>query len=190
MQSEIENGPHGSVCRKTSHKQNSKWDWGKNMITQNLTLGRRSLAKLGLFAALGTTLLPKKTSAAEEMNAQEKANLAIVNAYLRGFFEPKIDAKKMADVFADNCVFRMSDDLPIMRGKETLIGAINKGAEGGKRWDIRIVNALSRGPVVTVSRAETGRAPGKADINIAVVGVFIFKDGKISEWYDYVPKAS
>ena len=54
--------------------------------------------------------------------------------------------------------------------------------------EVKVVRAFARGPVVTVERFETMHAPGKPERHLPVVGFFAFKDGKIAEWYDYVPK--
>lgn len=158
------------------------------MFERILGTGRRVVLAAALIAIFGFTGVTAK--AAEEMNAEEKAHLATVTAYLRGYFNPKIDVDTMAAPFADDVSFRSSDTAPTQHGKAALIESLKKGAASDLRWDIKIVNSYARGPIVAVSRVETGRQPGKPDRNLPiVVGLFIFKDGKISEWYDYVPKS-
>jgi len=165
------------------------WDVS-NMFESTSKVTRRTIVKAGSLTLVGLAALRgEQVQAAEEMNAAEKANLAVVTAYLRGYNDQVIDADKMASVFSEDCAFRTSETAPTQHGKAALIASIKRGAENPGRWDIQVVNAFSRGPIVAVSRAETNRTPGRPERHIAVVGLFVFKDGKISEWYDYLPKA-
>src|SRR5882672_1802422 len=119
---------------------------------------RRTIVKAGSLTLVGLAGLR-----GERVDAAEKAPLPVVTAYLRGYYDQMIDADNTPSAFSDDCAFRTSETAPTQHGKAALIASIKRGAENPGRWDIQIVNAFSRGPIVAVSRAETNRAPGRPE---------------------------
>ncbi len=56
----------------------------------------------------------------------------------------------------------------------------------GEKLDVKILHTYAEGPLVTNKRIDTLTTPSKPPQSFPVVGVFIVKKGKITEWTDYL----
>lgn len=126
-----------------------------------------------------------------ELTAAEKANLKVVDDYLKSFEDPKADtAALIRQYMAASATVRFSQDLPIITGVDKIIEAMKGFTAKGERYEIKTVRSLVKGPIVVNDRLDSTFYPdGKKTGPDPVVGIFLVKDGKIQEWFDYVAKA-
>jgi limonene-1,2-epoxide hydrolase len=58
----------------------------------------------------------------------------------------------------------------------------------GVTLTVETLETTAHGPVVMNKRIDTMKTPDKPDQVFPVVGVFVVKNGKITEWTDYLDK--
>ena len=150
------------------------------------------LSRRTAFQASGALALMAMAGPADaaEVSAAEKANLKLVSDYLKASEDPKADmAALIRQYMAPNASVRFSQDLPILTGQDKIIEAMKGFTAKGERYEIKIVRSLVKGPMVVNDRLDSTFYPdGKKEGPAPVVGVFLVKDGKIQEWFDYVAK--
>ena len=145
-------------------------------------------------AALAMLALAGSAEAHEhgpEMTAVEKANLKVVDDYLKAFEDPKADTAALIRTYmAPNATVRFSQDFPMITGVDKIIEAMKGFTAKGERYEIKTLRSLVRGSMVVNDRLDSTFYPdGKKEGPTPVVGVFLIKDGKIQEWFDYAAKA-
>ena len=126
-----------------------------------------------------------------ELTAAEKANLKLVEGYLKASEDPKADmAALIRQYMAPDARVRFSQDLPMLSGQDKIIEAMKGFSAKGERYEMKIVRSLVKGPMVVNDRLDSTFYPDGRKVGPApVVGVFLIKDGKIQEWFDFVAKA-
>ncbi|HXP83606.1 MAG TPA: limonene-1,2-epoxide hydrolase family protein [Bryobacteraceae bacterium] len=131
----------------------------------------------GLAAALG---LSRRADAAEP-TAAEKANLALVTDFCASFAGR--DMSKIAAFMADDCVYRVTETTPPVRGKDA-IERIRTYVERSTKIEFKILESWVKGSVVVNERIDGFVSPQRTNA-YHLTGVFFVKDGKIAEWTDY-----
>lgn len=145
---------------------------------------RRALLAGGGMALAGA-FAPALSAAArteKDWTAAEKANVQVVNAFIKALEDKKADG--LVALMAPTGRARMtahSQD-PAM-SPEQFKGAIGKFFESGG-VQIKTHETIAQGPLVMNVR--TDRITTKAGLqDVHYAGVFYLKDGKIVEWNDY-----
>ncbi|MFN8064696.1 MAG: limonene-1,2-epoxide hydrolase family protein [Vicinamibacterales bacterium] len=136
---------------------------------------RQFLTGLGaIAAATGTTgtLQAAPTPA-------EQANIQVVKDFCAAW--PSHDLDRILSFFADNGSYRMTETMEPTKGREALIARITTILNNVNQFEI--LDTWARGPMVINERID--RFSNFQLRSWHGVGVFLVKDGKIVEWYDY-----
>ena len=142
---------------------------------------RRTAFVAGALGAVAVATLGKTAIAAEE-KSDTKANEKVVADFIAAWKDPD----KAVTFLADNCSVRMEEDKPAIMGPAN-VGAAFKGFMGpGVTLTVKVLHTYAEGPLVTNKRVDTLTTPGKPPQTFPMVGVFIVKKGKITEWTDYL----
>jgi limonene-1,2-epoxide hydrolase len=150
-------------------------------------VSRRDLFMAGALGAVGASGLLTKSAFAAEASAQEKAQVATVNAFCKLWGEGGSKVAEIMSHMTDDCVFKINGQPPIV-GKDKVAAAFTSFFKNGERYEMIINDTWAKGPVVVHYRTDTtikttGREPPGP-----IVGFYIFKDGKISEWEEVIYK--
>jgi limonene-1,2-epoxide hydrolase len=142
---------------------------------------RRTAFVAGALGAVAVATLGKTAIAADE-KSDAKANVKVVEAFIKAWNDPD----KSVTYLADNASVRMVEDQPAVVGPANVAAAFKGFMGHGEKLDVKILSTYAGGPVVTNKRIDTLTTPGKPPQAFKVVGVFIVKKGKIVEWADYL----
>jgi len=141
-----------------------------------MTLNRRSFLASGLLLpAAGLTV----GAAAAEPSAAERANMQVVRDFCAAW--PSHDLDRILSFFADTGSYRMTETMEPTKGRDALIARIKMIINNVTQFEI--LDTWSRGPMVVNERID--RFTNFQLKSWHGVGVFLIKDGKIVEWYDY-----
>ena len=132
-------------------------------------------AGLGVAAVAG---ISRQANAAEP-SVLEKANMQIVKDFCAAW--PSHDLEKILAFFSDNGAYRMTETMEPAKGREALTARIKTIINNVDRFEI--LDTFARGPMVVNERID--RFSNFQLKSWHGVGVFLIKDGKIVEWYDY-----
>ena len=141
-------------------------------------LDRRSFLAAGLGAAATAAAFAAPVEAAEQ-TATEKANIQVVKDFCAAW--PSHDLEKILGFFADNGSYRMTETMEPTKGREALIARLKMIINNVSQFEI--LDTWARGPMVINERID--RFTNFQLKSWHGVGVFLVKDGKIVEWYDY-----
>jgi limonene-1,2-epoxide hydrolase len=118
--------------------------------------------------------------------ATEKANLDVVDQFCKAWFIRPADASRetMLSLMTPDGLWRIRTGTPRI-GHEA-VGALMKTALDTTRFDLNVFDTFARGNIVVNTRIDSNvYTNGKpTDTPYPIAGVFIMKDGKISEWYE------
>lgn len=113
---------------------------------------------------------------AQTSNAQ-----AVVEHFLQACCELDMDAA--LELIDDNCVYQ---NVPFhkARGKKNIVKALQGMGKAMDHFGVEMVNIAVNGDVVLTERVDTlgGRF---FNVELPIMGVFVVKNGKITEWRDY-----
>jgi limonene-1,2-epoxide hydrolase len=143
---------------------------------------RRTAFVAGALGAVAVATLGKTAIAAEEKKGDAKANEKVVNDFIAAWSDPD----KAVAFLADNCSVRMEENKPAITGPANVATAFKGYLSHGEKLDVKILHTYAEGPLVTNKRVDTLATPGKPSQSFPIVGVFIVKKGKITEWTDYL----
>jgi limonene-1,2-epoxide hydrolase len=132
-------------------------------------------AGLGMAAAVGST---RRLEAAEPTPA-EKANMQVVKDFCAAW--PSHDLDRIVSFFADTGSYRMTEAMEPTKGRDALIARLKMIINNVTQFEI--LDTWARGPMVINERID--RFTNFQLKSWHGVGVFLVKDGKIVEWYDY-----
>jgi limonene-1,2-epoxide hydrolase len=160
-------------------------------------LGAFAIAVAGTAGAAGPTDAPASGAApvAPNLNAPsaasagtiQKADVQLVKDFCKAWGDDPPDADDMVNKYlSDDCVVRFGDTIEPVTGHDAAIALFQTFLSNGERYDLKILETFSRGPVVVNSRVDSTIKGTRTTHPTSVVGVFIVKDGKIKEWSDYV----
>ncbi|HEY4029777.1 MAG TPA: nuclear transport factor 2 family protein [Caulobacteraceae bacterium] len=134
---------------------------------------------LGGAAGLGLTLAAGVSSAQiAPMSEAERANLKLVDDFCASW--PAHDLARIMAFFSDNPAYRQTEMQAPVVGREAVTGKIDAFFKSVVKFEVH--ESWARGPMVINRRTDTftGRLRSWQG-----VGVFLVKDSKIVEWYDY-----
>jgi limonene-1,2-epoxide hydrolase len=145
---------------------------------------RRVLAAAGTLAGgLGLSVLAGAPRAgAAPMSEVEQANLKLVNAFCAAWSDH--DLAKIMAFFSDNPAYRTNELQTPTVGRQAVNDKI--GAFLNNVVTFEVHDSWARGPMVINERTDSftgGRLKSWRG-----VGVFLVKEAKIVEWYDYTIK--
>jgi limonene-1,2-epoxide hydrolase len=143
---------------------------------------RRTAFVAGALGAVAAATLGTTAVAAEEKKSDSKANVKVVNDFIAAWNDPD----KAVTFLADNCAVRMEEDKPAITGPANVATAFKGFMGHGEKLTVKVLHTYAEGPLVTNKRVDTLTTPGKPPQSFPVVGVFIVKNGKITEWTDYL----
>ena len=132
----------------------------------------------GLGAAAAGAMFASPLEAAEQ-TAAEKANIQVVKDFCAAW--PSHDLENILGFFADNGSYRMTETMEPTKGREALIARLKMIINNVSQFEI--LDTWARGPMVINERID--RFTNFQLKSWHGVGVFLVKDGKIVEWYDY-----
>ena len=141
-------------------------------------LDRRSFLAAGLGAAATAAAFAAPVEAAEQ-TATEKANIQVVKDFCAAW--PSHDLDRIVGFFAENGSYRMTEAMEPSKGREALIARLKMIINNVTQFEI--LDTWARGPMVINERID--RFTNFQLRSWHGVGVFLVKDGKIVEWYDY-----
>jgi limonene-1,2-epoxide hydrolase len=131
-------------------------------------------AGLGLAALAGG-----RPAHAAAMSETEKANLKLVNAFCEAW--SRHDLAAIMAFFSANPAYRQTEEQAPTTGRQGVTDKIGAFVKNVDKFEVH--DSWARGPMVVNERTDyfnTGRLKAWRG-----VGVFLVKDGKIVEWYDY-----
>jgi limonene-1,2-epoxide hydrolase len=124
---------------------------------------------------------------AAELTAAERANVKLVKDFCATWgardFDPDASA---AAYFAPAANVRVLDTLPFVVGPAAIGAAFKPFLQHGERFQVKFLDVYAKGPLVVTHRIDTQVAPGQADKDMEMVGVFLVRGGRIKEWTDYL----
>jgi len=149
-----------------------------------MTSRRMVLASAGTGAALLAAFAGKAEAAS--MSAEEKANVAVVNAFLKAG-ENKDDAGSM-QYLAEDCAYRFTETAPIDKGHAAILKRLASFTGEAEKVELKVLRTYVAGPIVINHRVDKFTSKTKP-LLFEGVGVFFVKNGKIKEWTDYTIRA-
>lgn len=146
--------------------------------THSPAVTRRSALTAGGIGLAGFASLPRAARAAE-MTAAEKANVQIVNDFCAVFSSHNLD--RVMSFFAETCAYRVTETQEPYKGRQAVTDHIRSMLDRVGKFEV--IESFAKGPMVFNERRDSFTSgPLKMWHG---VGVFLLKDGKIVEWYDY-----
>ena len=131
-------------------------------------------AGLGVAAAAGLGV-----SVQAAPTATEAANIQVVKDFCAAW--PSHDLDRILSFFADTGSYRMTETMEPTKGRDALVARIKMIINNVTQFEI--LDTWARGPMVVNERID--RFTSFQLKSWHGVGVFLLKDGKIVEWYDY-----
>lgn len=150
----------------------------KDLSLSNL---RRLAAAIAIVALL-TLGLATRLMAVD--GAIEKANVKVVDDFIAAWSDPD----KAVTYLSPEASVRMVEDQPPIVGQPAIAAAFKGFLTPGVTLGVETLQTTVHGPVVMNKRIDTLKTEGKPDQVFPVVGVFLVKNGKITEWVDYLDK--
>src|SRR5271155_3672137 len=125
--------------------------------------------------ALPSSGLPASNApSAASPGSIEKANVQLVKDFCKAWGDDPPDAEDMANKYlADDCVVRFGDTIEPVTGHDAAIALFQTFLSNGERYDLKILETFSRGPVVVNSRVDSTIKGAHTTHPTSVVGVFI-----------------
>ena len=142
-------------------------------------LTRRHLFIAGSLATVAVAGLAEPAAA---MSAGEKANAKVVREFIAAWNDPD----KAVTYLSDDASVRMVEGKPPVVGPAAVDAAFKGFMTPGTKLSVKILSTTAEGPIVMNRRIDTLTMPGKPAQSFKVVGVFVVKKGKITEWADYL----
>jgi limonene-1,2-epoxide hydrolase len=146
-----------------------------------------TLTRLRRFAAAGVLLLVTlgfATTIVAEDSATEKANIKVVNDFIDSWSNPD----EAVTFLAPDAAVRMIEDQPAVVGQTAIAEAFKSFMTPGVTLTVDTLETMAHGPIVMNKRIDTMKSTDKPDQVFPVVGVFVVREGKITEWTDYLDK--
>jgi limonene-1,2-epoxide hydrolase len=122
------------------------------------------------------------------MTAAEKANVALVNAFCKSWGDKATTVEKIMESMTDDCSFKVNGQ-PATMGRAAVAALFTTFFKDGTRYKMETHETFAKGPVVVNARTDTTLHADKNDPPGPIVGIFIFKNGKIQEWEEVIYKA-
>jgi limonene-1,2-epoxide hydrolase len=149
---------------------------------------RRKLFAGGGLAAAALVGLATTAEAAEPapQTPAEAANVKVVQDFIATWGAAEFDPDKVMPAFLTSDANVRAVDGPFTVGPAAVAAAFKPYIQHGERFPVKYLSVFARGPLVITHRIDTVVTPGKPDLKMEVVGVFLLANGKIKEWIDYI----
>ena len=154
-------------------------------LDRPLAMSRRSVLS-GTGLVLVSTMAGSANAAG--INPLEKANMKVVEDFLKAWAAADATGAKLAAAMTDDGEFRYERKAPVV-GKAALTAAFDAYLAGGKRYRMEPLETHARGPVVMHFRAEATVTDGKAGHQETLAALFILVDGKIKIWENFLAES-
>ena len=137
---------------------------------------------------MGAAMLAAFAGKAEaaDMSAAEKANVAVVNGFLKAG-EAKDDPGSLK-YLAEDCAYRFTETAPIDKGHAAILKRLASFTGEADKVELKVLKTYAAGPIVINHRIDHFTSKTKP-LLFEGVGVFFVKNGKIQEWTDYTIRA-
>jgi limonene-1,2-epoxide hydrolase len=145
-------------------------------------LARRDLVAATAFAFLIVFSLGCATLHEVDRSAAETANVEVVDDFIAAWSNPD----EAVAFLAPEAAVRMIEDQPPVIGQKAIGDAFKSFMTPGVTLTVETLATTAHGPVVMNKRIDTMKTAGEPDQVFPVVGVFVVKNGKITEWTDYL----
>jgi ketosteroid isomerase-like protein len=110
----------------------------------------------------------------------------VVNAFCASWASG--DVEKLTSFMSEDCSVRLSDTQPPAKGRPAVRDVLNNLFTRIQKVEIEVTDTFAIGPTVLNDRQDYLTRDGKRT-PVRVVGFFLLKDGKITEWTDYVVRS-
>ena len=141
---------------------------------------RRRFLATGAIGACATLVAGRAEAA--EPTAAEKANIKVVTDFCAAWLTH--DSNKVNAFLADNFAMRWSERGMWTVGRDACAAKIKQLIDGAEKVELQLLDTYARGPMVLNERMDKTTKQGKTN-SFHLVGIFIVKDGKLTEWSDY-----
>lgn len=146
---------------------------------------RRAVMGSAALGAAALAMMAGKAQAAS-MSAQEKANVDVVNGFLKA--GEREDDEGSMKYLAEDCAYRFIETAPVDKGHAAILKRLASFADEADKVELKVLKTAVLGPIVINHRIDHFTSKTKP-LLFEGVGVFFVKDGKIKEWTDYTIRA-
>ena len=148
---------------------------------------RRSMFAAGALGAAAAAGLagPAAGAAAAPMTPAEKANLDLVNAFCKSWGDKATTVAEIMSHMTEDCSFQINGQPPVI-GKAAVTATFEGFFRDGSVYEMITHETFVKGPVVINARTDTTIKPTGRAKPSPIVGIFLFKDGKIHEWEEII----
>ena len=148
----------------------------------------RGLSRRAAFVTAGAGALLSlsfSSPASAALSTSEQSNVKTVNALADEMSADNPDLRKIGELLTDDCALHMQEGKPPAEGKASTIQALKNLLDRGMRFKFTVHETFAKGHIVAHYRDDKVIV-GDKQTTIPLVGVFVMKDGKIREWFDYI----
>lgn len=119
--------------------------------------------------------------------ASETANIELVRELCDIWNAADYSADMMAPFFTQDCAVRLMHALPFAHGPTAVVEQARMLMPlGTERIRVKHISIYATGPMIVSHRIDTFVVPGKPDSDWEMLGVFLFENGRIKEWTDFM----
>jgi len=154
-------------------------------------LSRRQTVAGGLSGLAGLTIAASSARATSDMGkwtAEEKTQVELVETFCALWGDKTSTVEQIMGYMTEDCSFKINGQ-PATTGAKDVASLFETFFKGGTRYEMIVHDTFAKGPVVVHSRTDTTIRPDKREEPGPIVGVYVFKDGKIQEWEEVIYKA-
>lgn len=124
-----------------------------------------------------------KAEAKVDAKAVEAANEKLVNDFCAAW--GRMDLETIGAAIADNLVFQLIDDFPLVEGKEAFLTQAKAFLDPVERAEFEMLRSSAMGKLVINERIDHFWHKDGKEQHFHVTGQFVVRDGKICVWKDY-----
>lgn len=147
---------------------------------------RRSMFAAGALGAVAAAGLGgRSAAAATALTPTEQANLDLVNAFCKSWGDKATTVAQIMSHMTEDCSFQINGQPPIV-GKAAVTAAFEGFFKDGSVYEMITHETFVKGPVVINARTDTTIKPTGRAKPSPIIGIFLFKDGKIHEWEEII----
>ena len=143
-----------------------------------------TVGALGAVAAAGLLGRPQGAVAAP-MTPTEQANLELVNAFCKSWGDKRTTVAEIMSHMTEDCSFQINGQPPVI-GKAAVAATFEGFFKDGSVYEMITHETFVKGPVVINARTDTTIKPTGRAKPSPIIGIFLFKEGKIHEWEEII----
>lgn len=141
---------------------------------------RRSVLVASGLSALAALVAARSTAA--QPTDLESLNTKLVDDFCAAWSTR--DVARITAFMADDCIFRISETAPPIKGREEIVKALQPIVASSTSIRFEMLKTIALGPIVINHRIDH-IVSSAGTMAIEVFGVFFVKSGAIQEWSDY-----